>query len=193
MYWQVYLHKTAVAAEKMMINTLNRAKFLATQGRELETTFPLKYFLYNQVDRQRFETDPDAILNFVDLDDNDIWCALKTWTKSSDKVLSLLSTGLINRNLFKIEINSKPIPKDLITNKTKNFTEKYNISHEDATYLISSETITTNMYSEVDDSIDILHKDGNTEDISSASDMLNIQLLSKSVKKYYFCFLRDSE
>jgi HD superfamily phosphohydrolase len=193
MYWQVYLHKTAVAAEKMMINTLNRAKFLATQGRELEATYPLKYFLYNQVDKQRFETDPDAIRYFTDLDDNDIWCALKTWTNNSDKVLSLLCTGLINRNLFKIEISPKPIPVNLITEKIKYFTEKYNLSHEDVAYLIFSETISTNMYNEADDSIDILHKDGSTEDISSASDMLNIQLLSKKIKKYYFCFLRDSE
>jgi len=193
MYWQVYLHKTAIAAEKMMISTLNRAKFLANQGRELEVTFPLKYFLYNQVDKQRFETDPDAIRYFVDLDDNDIWCALKVWTKSSDKVLSLLCTGLINRNLFKIEVGSKPFSEELIKEKTKYFTEKYNLSHKDAAYLTLSETISTNMYNEADDSIDILYKDGSTGDISSASDMLNIQLLSKMVKKYYFCFLRDSE
>jgi HD superfamily phosphohydrolase len=193
MYWQVYLHKTAVAAEKMMINTLNRAKFLATQGMELEATLPLKYFLYNQVDKQRFETDANAIQYFIDLDDNDIWCALKAWTKSSDKVLSLLCNGLINRNLFKIEVNSNPTPEHLITEKTKYFVQKYGLSHEDAAYLILSETISTNMYSEADDSIGILFKDGSTEDISCASDMLNIQLLSKKIKKYYFCFLRDSE
>ena len=193
MYWQVYLHKTTVAADKMMINTLKRAKFLAKQGRELEVTFPLKYFLYNQIDKQQFETDPDAIRYFTDLDDNDIWCALKTWTKSSDKVLSLLCSGLINRNLFRIEVSSKPIPENLITEKTKYFAKKYNLSYEDAAYLISAEAIATNMYSEADDSIDILYKDGSADDISSASDMLNIQLLSKMVKKYYFCFLRDSE
>jgi len=193
MYWQVYLHKTTVAADKMMISTLKRAKFLAMQGRELETTFPLKYFLYNQVDKQQFESDPDAIRYFTDLDDNDIWCALKAWTKSSDKVLSLLSTGLINRNLFKIEVSSKPVSENLVTEKIKYFAEKYNLPHDDIAYLILSETVSTNMYNEADDSIDILYKDGSVDDISSASDMLNIQLLSKMVKKYYFCFLRDSE
>jgi len=193
MYWQVYLHKTTVAADKMMINTLKRAKYLAMQGRKVEATFPLKYFLYNQVDKQQFETDPDAIRHFIDLDDNDIWCALKTWTKSSDKVLSLLSTGLINRNLFKIEVSAKPVSENLVTEKIKYFAEKYNLSHEDVAYLILSETKSTNMYNEADDSIDILYKDGSVYDISSASDMLNIQLLSKKAKKYYFCFLRDSE
>jgi HD superfamily phosphohydrolase len=193
MYWQVYLHKTAVAAEKMMISTLKRAKFLAMQGMELEVTFPLKYFLYNHVDRKRFETDPNAIRYFMELDDNDIWCALKAWTKSSDKVLSLLCNGLINRNIFKIEVSAKPISQSLITEKTTYFAGKYNLSLEDAAYLTFSEVISTNMYNEADDSIDILFKDGSTEDISNASDMLNIQLLSKKIKKYYFCFLRDSE
>jgi HD superfamily phosphohydrolase len=193
MYWQVYLHKTAVAAEKMMINTLNRAKYLATKGIELEVSFPLKYFLYNKVDKRRFESDPKAVKYFVDLDDNDVWCALKTWTKSSDKVLSLLCTGLINRNLFKIEVNSKPVSPGLAAEKIRYFTEKYHLSPEDAAYLTFSEAISTNMYTEADDSIDILFKDGKTEDISCASDMLNIQLLSKKIKKYYFCFLRDSE
>ncbi|MDR2622421.1 MAG: phosphohydrolase, partial [Dysgonamonadaceae bacterium] len=193
MYWQVYLHKTAVAAERMMINTLNRAKYLAINGLELEVPFPLKYFLYNKVDRQRFETDPEAIQCFIDLDDNDIWCALKIWTKISYKVLSLLCSGLINRNLFKIEVNSKPVSPDLAAEKTHYFAEKYHLSLEDVAYLIFSEAISTNMYNEADDSIDILFKDGSTEDISCASDMLNIQLLSKKIKKYYFCFLRDSE
>ena len=193
MYWQVYLHKTAVAAERMMINTLNRAKYLAINGVELKVPCPLKYFLYNKVNRQRFETDPEAIRHFMDLDDNDIWCALKTWTKSEDKVLSLLCTGLINRNLFKIEVNSKPVSPDLAAEKIRYFTEKYHLSPEDAAYLIFSETVSTNMYSEADDSIDILFKDGSTEVISRASDMLNIQLLSKKIRKYYFCFLRDSE
>jgi HD superfamily phosphohydrolase len=193
MYWQVYLHKTAVAAERMMINTLNRAKYLANKGVELEVPFPLKYFLYNKVDKRQFETNPEAIQYFTDLDDNDVWCALKTWTKNPDKVLSLLCTGLINRNLFKIEVNSKPISPDIVTEKTHYFAEKYRLSLEDAAHLIFSETISTNMYNEVDDSIGILFKDGSTEDISCASDMLNIQLLSKKIKKYYFCFLRDSE
>jgi HD superfamily phosphohydrolase len=193
MYWQVYLHKTAVAAERMMTNILNRAKRLAVSGTRIEASVPLKYFLYNQVDRRRFETDPEAIRYFTELDDNDIWCALKTWTNSGDKVLSLLCASLINRNLFKIEVSSKPIPQDLEVEKIRYFVEKYHLPTEDVADLIFSETISTNMYSEADDSIDILYKDGSTEDISVASDMLNIQLLSKNIKKYYFCFLQDLE
>jgi HD superfamily phosphohydrolase len=193
MYRQVYLHKTAVAAERMMINTLNRAKRLALRGIDMEIPNPLKYFLYNKVDGTRFENDPEAIRRFTELDDNDIWCALKTWTKSGDRVLALLCSGLINRNLFKIEVSANPVSPNAVAEKILYLAEKHKLAPEDAADLTVSETIITNMYSEADDSIDILFKDGETADISIASDMFNIQLLSKKSKQYYFCFLRDTE
>ena len=191
MYWQVYLHKTAIAAEKMLINILKRAQELARKGVELFASPALHYFLYHSVDKHTFLTDPRALDYFVELDDNDIWTALKVWTKHPDKVLSLLSEQLINRNLFKIEIEQKPFEEAYKEKKKQHFAEKYAVSLEDSAYFISSDEISTNMYSEVDDSIAILYKDGTTKDIAEASDMLNIQLLSKKVKKYYFCFLRD--
>ena len=130
---------------------------------------------------------------FTDLDDNDIWCALKAWTKHSDKVLSLLSQGLINRNLFKIEVTQEPTSQSIIEKKIANYARKYDLSPEDASYLIASDEISSDMYREEDDSIAILYKDGCVKDISIASDMLNIQLLSKKIRKYYLCFLRDSK
>ena len=193
MYWQVYLHKTAVAAENMMINTLRRAKYLATKGVDLNVTSALNYFLYNKVDKEVFVNNPEALDFFVDLDDNDIWCALKAWEKHPDKVLSLLSRGLLNRNLFKIEMSSTPVSQDIITKKTAMYAQTYGLSPEEASCLISADAITTDMYREEDDSIAILYKDGTIKDISEASDMLNIQLLSKKIKKYYLCFLQDSK
>jgi HD superfamily phosphohydrolase len=193
MYWQVYLHKTAVAAEKMLINTLKRAKVLASQGNELNVTPALHYFLYNPVDKQAFESNLEALDFFTELDDNDIWCALKTWTKHPDKVLSLLSSGLINRTLFKIEVNPEPVVQDVLDERINHYAQKYGLSFEDASYLTSADEISTNMYNEADDSIDILYKDGSIKDISNASDMMNIQLLSKKIRKYYFCFLRNSK
>ena len=193
MYWQVYLHKTAVAAEKMLINTLRRAKSLAAQGVELNVTPALRFFLYNMVDKTTFENHPEALDFFVDLDDNDIWCALKAWEKHPDKVLSLLCRGLVNRNLFKIEVSQAPIHQDIIMEKIAMYARTYNLSPEEASYLISSDAISTDMYREEDDSIAILYKDGTIKDISEASDMLNIQLLSKKIVKYYLCFLRDSK
>jgi len=193
MYWQVYLHKTAVAAENMMINTLRRAKHLATKGVELYVTSALHYFLYNQVDKVAFENSPKALEFFVELDDSDIWCALKAWEKHPDKVLSLLSRGLLSRNLFKIEINQAPVSQDVLTEKAEAYAKTYGLSPEEASYLISADAVTTDMYREEDDSIAILYKDGTIKDISDASDMLNIQLLSKKIKKYYLCFLQDSK
>jgi HD superfamily phosphohydrolase len=191
MYWQVYLHKTAVAAEKMLVNTLKRAKLLGSNGVELTSTEAFHYFLYNDVDKIVFENDPQALDYFTALDDNDIWCALKAWTNHPDKVLSMLSKGLVNRNLFKIEISQNPVSPDYLNEKTAYYAEKYQLPLQDAAFLISADAISTDMYNEADDSIGILYRDGNVKDISTASDMLNIQLLSKKIKKYYFCFLRD--
>jgi len=190
MFWQVYLHKTAVAAEKMLISTLKRAKYLAAKGVNLEATESLRYFLYNQIDKTIFESDGEAVAHFTALDDNDIWCSLKAWAKSPDMALSILSDGLINRNLFKIEYFTEPVPQAVIEEKMALLARNYGISLDDAAYLISSDQISTNMYSEADDSIDILYRDGSTKDIADASDMLNIQLLSKKVGKYYLCYLR---
>ncbi|MDR0230802.1 MAG: HD domain-containing protein [Dysgonamonadaceae bacterium] len=190
MYWQVYLHKTTVAAEKMLINTFNRAKFLTKQKVDLSISLPLLYFIQNRIGLDDFIHNPETLDNFISLDDNDIWCALKIWSNHPDKVLSTLSSGLINRKLFKIEIKSEPFEDSILKNKIQYYVNQLGFSENEAEFLISSDEISTNMYSETDDSIDILFKNGETKDIADASDMLNIQLLSKKVKKYYFCYLR---
>ena len=112
MYWQVYLHKTSVAYEKMLISTLLRAKELASQGIELFASPALRFFLYNDITPTEFYSNPDCLENFIQLDDNDIWTALKVWSTHTDKVLSTLSMGMINRNIFKVEISSEPISED---------------------------------------------------------------------------------
>lgn len=192
MYWQVYLHKTSIAAEKMLINTLKRAKFLAMQGVELFASPALRYFLYQPVARHSFFSgNGEALNNFVQLDDNDIWSAMKVWASHEDKVLALLSNGLINRRLFKIQVEQQPFGREFQAEKLQYLQEKHGLSEVDAEFLVASDEISTNMYNEKDDSIDILYKDGTCKDIAEASDMLNIQLLSKKVKKYYFCYIRD--
>lgn len=191
MYWQVYLHKAAVAAEKMLIKTLSRAKELTVGGEKLFASPSLQYFLENDVNDIYFLNNKTEVLNhFINLDDNDIWCALKVWSNSHDKVLSTLSTSLINRNLFKIKISSEPFSSELIQEHIGEYARHFGLSLYEASYLCSSDTITTNMYNEIDDSIDILYNDGTIRDISVASDMLNIQLLSKKVLKYYFSYLK---
>ena len=193
MYWQVYLHKTTVAFEKMLVNTLRRAKMLASQGMELFASPALRYFLYNEVDAEFFEQHHDeALYNYSMLDDSDIWSALKVWMTSDDKILSLLSSNLINRHIFRVEISEAPIPEERINEVLSEISAHYGISAEESRYLISVNTIQKDMYDVNDDRIAILYKDGTIRDISDASEILNVALLSKKIRKYYLCYQRIS-
>lgn len=191
MYWQVYLHKTSLAAEKMLVNTLTRAKELSNSGVKLFASPALSYFLTTETSLEDFYNNGLAIRHFANLDDNDIWTALKVWASHQDKVLSTLSEGMVNRKLFKIEITDSKQPEEKIEQSVEDFAKKFDISKEEASYFVSSDVFTTDMYSEKDDTIDILYKDGMIKDISDASDMLNIDLLSKKVIKHYFAYLRS--
>lgn len=190
MYWQVYLHKTSVAYEKMLISTLLRAKELASQGIELFASPALHFFLYNDITPTEFYSNPDCLENFIQLDDNDIWTALKVWSTHTDKVLSTLSMGMINRNIFKVEISSEPISEDRKKELTLQISQQLDIPLSEANYFVSTPSIEKNMYDPADDSIDIIYNDGTIKNIAEASDMLNISLLSKKVKKYYLCYQR---
>ena len=193
MYWQVYLHKTTVAFEKMLVNTLRRAKMLAHQGKELFASPALRYFLYNEVDARFFEQHHDEALHHYSLlDDSDIWSALKVWMTSDDKILSLLATNLINRHIFRVEISDEPIPEERIEEVLATMTSHYGISREDADFLMSVNTIQKDMYDVNDDRIASLYRDGTIRDISEASEILNVALLSKKIRKYYLCYQRIS-
>lgn len=190
MYWQVYLHKTSVAYERMLISTLLRAKELASQGVELFASPALHFFLYNDINHTEFHNNPDCLENFIQLDDNDIWTALKVWSNHPDKVLSTLSLGMINRNIFKVENSAEPIGEDRIKELTLQISQQLGITLSEANYFVSTPSIEKNMYDPADDSIDIIYKDGTIKNIAEASDMLNISLLSKKVKKYYLYYQR---
>lgn len=191
MYWQVYLHKTAVAAEKMLINTFTRARELINLQEKIPASPALSFFLHNKIDNQYFIHNKDEVLrNFILLDDHDVWLALKMWSTHADIVLSTLSCGLLNRNLFKIEISNSPTDSNQTENYINKFSSLLNISNHEASYFVASDVISSNMYNEFDDSIDILYNNECIRDISEASDMLNIQLLSKKIDKYYFSYLR---
>ena len=193
MYWQVYLHKTSVAYERMLIGALLRAKELAARGEEVFASPALRFFLYNDIDREAFFSRPECIENFVQLDDNDIWTALKVWCSHPDKVLSTLSAGMVNRRIFKVEISSVPVACERKQELQEAISRKLGIPLREAAYFIATPGIERNMYDAADDSIDILYNDGTIRNIAEASDMLNISLLSKKVKKYYLCYLRLQE
>lgn len=194
MYWQVYLHKTAVSAELMLIRVLQRAKFLANQGELLFCSPSLQYFLYNQINRNQFLEDPVCLDQFLYLDDNDIWSALKVWQRHDDKILSLLSSNLINRNIFKVETSDSPFDPSYIEEKIEEVSQYHKISRDETVqYLISEKEVGKDMYNIYDDNIEILEKDGTIHDVAQVSDMLNIDTLSKHVKKYYLCYQRTEK
>ena len=190
MYWQVYLHKTTVACEKILVNALSRAKHLANTGHELFASLALRYFLYNNVDAEHFNSHLEALSYYEQLDDNDIWCAMKVWADSNDKILSLLANDLLNRKLFKVEIFEQPVEISHIREIQEQLAAQYDISIEDTHYLMSLDTMQKDMYDINDDHIDILYKDGTLKDIAEASEILNVSLLSKKIRKYYFCYQR---
>lgn len=190
MYWQVYLHKTSVAAEKMLINILKRAKELASQGIELFATPALHYFLYHKVTWAEFQNDGDGLNNYTKLDDSDFFSALKVWSDHEDKVLSVLCSSFINRRLFKVEIKSGPTEASVKQIYLNQYIKHFGISEHEAGYFLGDEVVSTDTYSPQDESINILKKDGTIQDISDASDMLNIQVLTKKVEKHFFCYFR---
>ena len=193
MYWQVYLHKTSTVCEKMLTGTLTRAKELARRGEELHVSPALRYFLYKDITREQFFADEECLDTFLLLDDNDIWCALKVWASHSDKVLSALSNGLVNRRLFKVEVSSKPFSRERKAALTERICAELGISKREVRYLLCSVTLEKDMYSPFDDHIEILYNDGTTCDIAEASDMFNLSLLKKKVKKYFLCYQRIEE
>lgn len=200
MYWQVYLHKTTVAYEKTLVNLLRRAKYLAHKGEEVFATPALRFFLYNDVDASRFESDPQALANYELLDDNDIWASVKTWMSHTDRVLSILAKDLAERRIFRVEVREEPFADNEVSTLQQQLADAFHVSFEDAAYLISVNTIQKDMYDPSDDQIDILFKGKNDEegndtnyvvkDIANASELFNISLLSKKIRKYYLCYQR---
>ena len=190
MYWQVYLHKTTVAYEKVLVSMLTRAKDLVRQGKEVFASPALAYFLNNNVDRQWFENHSEALLMYEDLDDSDIWSAMKAWKYHEDKILSTLAKDMLDRCVFKVEVHEEPISEERLEELRTSIALKMGIPKEDTHYMFNVSEIQKDMYSVDDDSIDILYKDGSIKDISEASEILNVALLSKKIRKYYLCYQR---
>ena len=191
MYWQVYLHKTAVACEKVLVNTLLRAKHLTQQGMDVFSSPSLKYFLHNEVDAKWFADHEEALRMYEDMDDTDIWSAMKAWRHSNDKILSTLATDMLDRHIFKVEVNEEPVGEERISEIAEGIATQMGITADEARrYMMSINTVQKDMYNVEDDSITILYKDGTMKDISEASELLNVQLLSKKIRKYYLCFQR---
>lgn len=186
MYWQVYLHKTGIAAEQLLTRILKRAKELVQQGERLNCSEPLNFFLTSEVNFRSFDNDTLAI--FAKLDDYDIVAAMKLWRNHTDFVLSNLCQMILDRDLLKIKIKNKPIKISDLETHHKVLMNKYSISKEEADYFVFSGEITNVAYQSKKQHINIQLKSGKIKDIVKASDQLNLKALSKPVTKYYMCY-----
>ena len=186
MYWQVYLHKTGIAAEQLLTRILKRAKELVQQGERLSCSEPLNFFLTSEVNFRSFDNDTLAI--FAKLDDYDIVAAMKLWRNHTDFVLCNLCQMILDRDLLKIKIKNKPIKISDLETHHKVLMDKYSISKEEADYFVFSGEITNVAYQSKKQHINIQLKSGKIKDIVKASDQLNLKALSKPVTKYYMCY-----
>jgi len=191
MYWQVYLHKTVVAAESVLIKTMQRAFELIGSGQNLFAAPALAYFLQNRMRGEAFLNTPEAILQYTLLDDDDIMSAIKVWSKSPDPVLSRLATILKDRLLPKVVLNNEPFGLNQIQELKQKVSAMYGISLADTDYFVYTDSVKNRAYNLENFNIKILFKDGSLKDITLASDQYNIEALTKSVTKYYLCYPKN--
>lgn len=191
MYWQVYLHKTSVSAEKMLINLILRAKELVVNGHDIPASSALNRFLKNDYTLDDFQTNPQILDDYGNLDDHDIWGGIKFWQNSDDRILSTLSTKILNRDLFKINLSNEPLSKEDLNVIRLTIKKKFNIQQSEARYFFAHGEVTNRAYAPDSSSIEILTKKGKLVSIDDAVDLPNIKAISKIVKKYYLCFPKN--
>jgi HD superfamily phosphohydrolase len=190
MYWQVYLHKTTVSAEKMLINLIQRAKKLAQEGRTFHVTEEMAFFMNQEVSLSDFKADKNLLKKFLQLDDFDIWGAIKLWKNDSDYVLQNISQMFLIRRLFKINLVNEPFSSLEIEQLRSKALKKLQVSEEDLGYFFSTGTISNYGYLEKD-RISILTKKGEVVDVATAADLPNIKIMSKMVEKHYVCVAKS--
>ncbi len=188
MYWQVYLHKTVIAAEQLLNKILERARFLAQTRSNLFATPVLLKFLRMSYNKQDFYYNKSVLDSFSELDDYDIFASIKAWTKDEDTILSTLCNNLTLRHLPRIEIQTKPYDEAYIQQLKEKTARLYNLDLSLTDYFVYSDVITNKAYNPYSDRINILYKNNKVLDIAEASDQLNVAVLTETVSKYYLCY-----
>lgn len=187
MYWQVYLHKTAIAADELLFAILQRARELASAGNPLGSYHPLVHFLGREISVAEF--DNEALDLYAMLDDNDIMNALKTWMNHEDAVISRLSGSMLNRQLPKIEVGPEPFSEDILNHYREKMMQKFNLpNYDEVKYFVRTGVLENLAYLTEGGGINILGKDGILRDVADASDNYNLDALKKTVKKYYLTY-----
>ena len=188
MYWQVYLHKTSISAERMLIELIKRAKELTQAGTEVKATPALQLFLERDIGEEDFEEDPNILDVFMLMDDTDIWGSIKFWAQHEDRVLKTLSNMLINRQLFQVRLTNDKIETEPFKKLQKAIVDRLGFTEKEAKYFVKKGKVTNSAYISTDESIRVLMKDGQVLDVAHATDLPNIKAMSKIVKKYYCCW-----
>ncbi|MBW7844713.1 MAG: HD domain-containing protein [Bacteroidia bacterium] len=192
MYWQVYLHKTVVAAETLLIKIMQRACELAEKGIELFATPDFAYFLYQRPGADELLTNPEVLMRYSKLDDVDVFASVKVWCSHTDVILSDLCNQLCNRTLPKIEFrNDTPFPEEQIKELKQKVSEKKDISFSETDYYVFTDSVSNKAYNNNDFNIKVLYKNKTVKDITEASDQYNITALSDSVVKYFLCYPKN--
>jgi len=191
MYWQVYLHKTVIAAEQLLAKILKRSRELALMGGPVFTTPALSHFLKEPISRDAFMNEDHHLEKFATLDDTDIMAAVKVWAEHPDFVLSKLCRDLVYRDLYKVDITNEAPDKEFVALLTNRAMEKYGITEYEASYFVFEDTIRNKAYKSGDGNIRILMKNDIIKDITAASDNSNLEALAKTVKKYILCYKKE--
>ena len=191
MYWQVYLHKTVLAAEEMLVKIIRRAKEIAGKTK-LAATPTLSFFIENNLSRQDFMKSPEVLQHFLDLDDSDVISSIKMWRNDYDLILAWLSSHLLSRRLFGIELRNRPFSDEEVQIKKDIARSLIRInSNYDPEYFVFTDSTSNRAYSPHSGPINIIFKNGIVKDIADASDLLNIQVLEDPVIKYYLCYPKE--
>ncbi|QNK62823.1 HD domain-containing protein [Pedobacter sp. PAMC26386] len=192
MYWQVYLHKTVIAGEMLLVKILKRAKELSSKGADLFATPALQHFLKNEVSQKEFFETNEHLLQFAKLDDQDIFASVKVWCGHQDRILSLLCNMLVNRNLYKIEISNDPPEASRVSLIVENTAFSLGIDQNEVSYFVFTDVISNRAYNTGagNSTINILMKNNTITDIAKASDLSNLESLDRTVRKHILCYPR---
>jgi len=190
MYWQVYLHKTSVSSERMLVNLTRRARALVHAGESVQASEPLQIFLSGDATLADFREDKKLLDAYGTLDDHDIWGAMKFWRNHSDPILSTLANMILERELFQIQLSNEPIRKNSVEKIRQAISKRYGTLRAETAFLFSHGTVSNEAYTD-GQQINILMRSGELLDIAQASDLPNIKAISKIVKKNYLCWPKN--
>ncbi|MEI7727823.1 MAG: HD domain-containing protein [Bacteroidota bacterium] len=191
MYWQVYLHKTVIAADQLLVNLLKRAKFLSEKGFPLFATPAFDAFLRNNPTTVDFETDPRWLDLFAKLDDFDVFASLKVWASHPDPILSDLCENLVNRRLFRVEMQTKPFDPDYVAKIKQKTLEAFHLAPDEIGYYFTCDKVENKAYDPRHERIMIKGKSNELIDISEASEQLNNAVMPTTVSKYLLCYPKE--